>query len=331
MYATFVVICSVTLFLVGLRLSAFFSGSETGFYRVNFLRVSIDAQAGEPTAQQLVWFLKHPGHFVATTLVGNNVSNYLTTFAISMGAYGLWSRGGEGSEIIATLLLTPLVFILGELIPKSLYYRSPLKLLSRDVKFFRVCYFVFLPVSYPLIQISKLFDRVSKSQRKPGEQLLGRKRLVQVLGEGHREGLLTDVQSRLVNGLLEVASSAVTESMIPKSRIMGVSDSMSREDMREYARRLALTSVLVRGEEANSWYGYIRTIDLSIENRPLTAITRPLPTIDIKARKLEALVSMREQRQLYARVENDGDFIGVISDRGLTESLFRSVHLTQTT
>ena len=38
---------SLALFILGVRLSAFFSGSETGFYRVSFLRLSIDAHAGD--------------------------------------------------------------------------------------------------------------------------------------------------------------------------------------------------------------------------------------------------------------------------------------------
>ena len=74
------------LFFLGLRLSAFFSGCETGFYRASFLRLTIDAQAGDRIAGRLLWFARNPGYFVATTLVGNNVANYLTTFAIGLAA-----------------------------------------------------------------------------------------------------------------------------------------------------------------------------------------------------------------------------------------------------
>ena len=131
-----------------------------------------------------------------------------------------------------------------------------------------------------------------------------------------------------MNGLLDVAATPVTEAMIPHTRIMGMPDSAARQDIRDYARRLGLTSVLMRSDEADSWYGYVRTIDLVIENRPLSALVRPLPIVDIKARKLEALVHLREEGQLFARVENNGQFAGIISDRGLTESLFRSTQMT---
>ena len=78
------IIGAFALFLLGLRLSAFFSGAETGFYRVSFLRLSIDAHAGDRIAKRILWFAQHPSYFVATTLIGNNIANYLTTSAISL-------------------------------------------------------------------------------------------------------------------------------------------------------------------------------------------------------------------------------------------------------
>ncbi|MEZ6046353.1 MAG: hypothetical protein R3C11_12455 [Planctomycetaceae bacterium] len=41
---------SLVLLVIGLRLSFFFSGSETGFYRASFLRLNLDAQGGDKTA-----------------------------------------------------------------------------------------------------------------------------------------------------------------------------------------------------------------------------------------------------------------------------------------
>ena len=59
-------VAAIVIFVTGLRLSAFFSGSETGFYRVSFLQLSIDAQAGDTTAKRLCWYLRHPAPLQAT-------------------------------------------------------------------------------------------------------------------------------------------------------------------------------------------------------------------------------------------------------------------------
>ena len=67
---------ALALFIACLRLSAFFSGVETGFYRVSYLRVSIDAQSGDPIARRILWFCQNPSDFVITALIGNNVAQY---------------------------------------------------------------------------------------------------------------------------------------------------------------------------------------------------------------------------------------------------------------
>ncbi len=113
------------LFPVGLRLSAFFSGSETGFYRVSIPRLTIDAQAGDPVAQRLLWFARNPASFLSTTLVGNNLANYLTSFAVSMSVVRLIDGPADLWEVLATILISPVVYLFGELLPKNLYYRAP--------------------------------------------------------------------------------------------------------------------------------------------------------------------------------------------------------------
>ena len=73
---TFALIC----FFIGLALSAFFSGSETGMYRVSRIRLVLDGLSGGRVARGIIQLLNNPAIFVATTLVGNNIANYLVSF-----------------------------------------------------------------------------------------------------------------------------------------------------------------------------------------------------------------------------------------------------------
>jgi Mg2+/Co2+ transporter CorB len=109
----------ISLFFVGMRLSAFFSGSETGFYRLSTLQLSLQVQNGDSVARRLRYFVQHPERFVATTLVGNNVANYLTTLAIGICVTTVVTTSTGTVDIVATILLTPVVFIFGELLPTS--------------------------------------------------------------------------------------------------------------------------------------------------------------------------------------------------------------------
>jgi len=315
---------ALLLFVVGLRLSAFFSGVETGFYRVSFLRLSIDAQAGDRAARRIMNFVSDPSSFVATTLVGNNVANYLTTLAIGLSITIVADGGSGWMEIFATVMLSPVIFLFGELIPKNLYYRAPLQLLRRDISWLMLFHRLFRVFSFPLVGVARLIERFGGSRRGPLEPVLGRSRLAQVLDRGHQEGLLTDVQNRLVDGLMNTVNEPVVDSVTPVDRVLGVDDRTSRREILEYARKYGLTHVPVRRNADDcSWYGYVRVVDLAVSRRPVSGCIVEMPRIAADVSKLGALLTLHSAGVLYGAVAQDGVFIGLVSQRGLVEQLFR--------
>ena len=312
------------IFALGLRLSAFFSGSETGFYRVSYLRVSIAAHEGDRAAQRILWFTQNPGYFVATTLIGNNVANYLTTVAIGMAAAVYTTRSGW-TEIVSTLLVSPVVFIFGELLPKNLYYRAPLHLLRRDSLWFLWFYRAFLVVSWPLNLMSRLLQRWGDPSARPLALLLGRSRLVQVFKRGHEEGLLTEVQNRLVSGVMQTAPQPIGVSVTPAARVLGMADDASRQALLDFARRFGLTHVAVRrAGTQDEWYAYARTSDLIATQKPVMSLFRPMPRIDAAISKLETILALREAGAPVGVVYAGSRLVGTVTEHGLVEQLFRS-------
>lgn len=313
---------AVVLFLVGLRLSAFFSGAETGFYRLSPLRLAIDADGGDETARRLAWFAKRPSWFVATTLVGNNVANYATTLAIGLATVVFVGTGSGWIEIVATLLVSPIVFVFGELIPKSLFYRAPMALLRGATTPFTWFYRVFLPASLPLVGLARLIEKMSGGRDEL--DLLGRNRLVQALSQGRRHGLLTDVQNRLAHGVLDAGHESVRDTMTPLDRVFGMSEDVDRAAVLDYAGRLGLSHVCVH--DANRrWTGYLRVVDVAVSPRSVSALIRPLPEIDVTAAKLDTLIALIDAGESRgAVVDAEGRQIGIVSRQGLTEQLFRA-------
>ncbi|MEX0716789.1 MAG: CNNM domain-containing protein [Planctomycetaceae bacterium] len=321
---TIAAILAVLLFAIGVRLSAFFSGNETGFYRVSILRLSIDAQAGEPVARRLQWFVRKPAYFVATTLVGNNIANYIATLAIGIGTALFLAAGAWWVEVLATLAVSPVIFVFGELVPKNLYYQAPMHFLRHDARWFVLFYYLFLPFSFPLMLVAKLFERLAGGDERRLETAFGRARLVQVLREGRREGILTDVQNQLVHGLLFTAAQPVTDAMTPASRVLGVSEQATRSEILDYARRFGISHVAVhRADDPTVWHGYVRAADAAISHRPIAKLIRPMRRIDSTATKLETLLALRQVETTFGVVRRDETVLGVVSEHGLTEQLFR--------
>jgi putative hemolysin len=314
---------TLLLFLVGLRLSAFFSGVETGFYRVSFLRLNIDSQAGDRVAARLFWFLQNPSYFVATCLVGNNVANYLTTLAIGLFVGGRFEGDSGWEEVLATLFVAPIVFIGGELLPKNLYFRAPTQLLRKDASLFRAFYWLFLPISFPLIGIAKLFERFSKNSQRQGGLALERNRLAQLLSQGHREGILMDVQNRMVAGLMRLGQEQITSAMTPAYRIIGVEEGAARDEILSVARNYGAAYVAIRRkDQPDSWFAYARTIDVLLSPGP--PLVREMPQFTPRFNRLEALLALREQSARIGAVVEEGQVLGVVYEQGLIEALLRT-------
>jgi putative hemolysin len=310
---------AVVLFIAGCRLSAFFSGSETGFYRVSFLRLSIDAHTGDATAARLMWYVQHPEYFVATTLVGNNIANYLTTLAIGLAAGAVLEAEGAAVDVITTLLFSPVIFLFGELMPKNLYFRAPTTLLRRGLRWFDVCYRLFIPMSVPLVWLTRLIERVSGMTRHRMDFVLGRHRLIQVLSKGHEHGLLTAEQGQLVHGLLHEAALQPTDLMVPARQIRGVADGTDRDTILNFASTHGLTHVPVHARDsAYDWIGYLRVLDLKLSTQPVSSLLKPLMTLSESDTRLQALLALRDADCGIAVLQNaEGVTIGLLTERSL--------------
>lgn len=314
---------AVLLFIVGLRLSAFFSGTETGFYRLSLPRLNIDARVGDKRAQQLLWFARHPAYFVATCLIGNNFANYATTAAISWLVVLLFTPTHDAIDIAATLLMSPIIFQFGELLPKNIYYAVPSARLRRDIRWFRYFFRIFFVISYPLVLITRLFEQLSGQHHHPVEMLLGRNRFVQLMQHGREEGLVNDLQSRLTSGILQLAPQSVTASMTPVSRILGMPDSASREELLQFARHYGIAGIVIhRAGRPADWYGYLMVCDLIGAGRPKSFI-RPMPLIEARSSKLAALHQLQFAQATYGVVRSRGETLGIVARNGLIGQIFR--------
>ncbi|WP_437204502.1 CNNM domain-containing protein [Planctomicrobium sp. SH664] len=315
----------LVVFAIALRWSAFLSGSETGFYRLSIPRLSIDSRAGDPAAQGLLWFAQRPGYFVATCLVGNNIAHYICSAAIGSGMEQLVGKSSDSVEVLATLGAAPVIFLFGDLLPKNLYYLTPYSRLKREYPWFRWCYRLLFPITWPLVMLTRLLEKLSGQSQRPSELLLGRNRFLQLVLHGTNEGVLNDTQSRLANGLLQLAPQLVSASMIPANRILGIADNTTRTEMLNFARKFGVSAVAVhRAGKENAWYGYALVAELSLSTAASPRIY-PMPVFNTQTSKLEALYRLQAEDASYGLVLKEQAVLGIVAKNGLVEQIYRPV------
>lgn len=252
----------IFLFAVGLLLSAFFSGSETGLYRVSRVRLVLDALGGSTAAKGMVWLLNHPAIFVATTLVGNNLANYLTSLAVVMGVARIYGASSS-AELLGTVMMTPVVFVLGELFPKYLFYHAPYRLISATRPLLLSATLIFAPVSILIGLLGRALQQITGETPFRLRLVMARGELDQVLKHGHEAGILAAGQRELAQRLFEAGNQPAISFGVPANRFAVVDAPVDVDRARQQARRCNHPIVLVQRNERI--IGFLWYADLSVE------------------------------------------------------------------
>ena len=311
-------ILAIALFIVGLALSAFFSGSETGMYRVSRIRLVLDALSGSLPSRALVWLLNNPTIFIATALVGNNLANYLTSLATVLAVQAALGDGAA-AELLGTILMTPMIFVLGELLPKYLFYNAPYRLLQRVRPLLLVFTIAFLPVTLLLGLLGRALRKITGETPFRVQLEMARRELEQVLREGHEAGILAGSQRTLAQNVFQVGNQPAVRFGMPIGRLPAISDPADSEAAKAAARRHGHPIVLVR--QGDTVEGFLLFSDL------ITAGDQPPPILPVVLaqatdKHLAVLMRLYEAGSQVALLrDRDGRTRNIVTRRQLLQPL----------
>ena len=267
------IVFALLLGVASLVLGMAYAGMETAFYRASKLRLKLDALDGDAVAKRFLWFANNPGFFIATSLVGNNVTTYGASVAMVLfiGCV-LPHAAGIYVELASTLILTPILFVWGEMFPKNLSLNAPNKMLRVFSPIIAISYWLFLPLTAVLWVINKIIAAILKKSSETITMTLGRRELSGILIEGKNTGILSDTQRQLAEGIFNCSDRLIKNCAVPQSQLPTITTTMKPEYVLELARqfhRLALPvyeSDMV-ADNRDLPIGYVRTIDLEIAVR----------------------------------------------------------------
>ncbi len=314
------------LLIGGILLSAFFSGCETGFYRVTRVRLAIEALGGNWISQSLLWFANQPTLFVATTLIGNNLANYLTSLSAVMGCQRLFPLGGVWVDLLGPIVIAPVVFLGGELLPKNLFYDAPNRLLKRCAPALFVCTCLFAPVIILLWTFGRVVQLLSRTSPQELRLTLARRELAELISEGHEAGILRPVQQSLAQAMLAVAAQPVKSFASPSGRVLRVTTTMKKSDILRLAQRHRRTLLPVEDpRQKRQLVGYLRMVDLYLDDKP--TLPEPLPLVSLRDTQscLSALRMLSQAEDPLGHVVDDeGRTVGFVTGRELRMALLRA-------
>lgn len=312
----------IAMGIVGLVLSAFFSGMETGLYRVSRTRLVLDAMGGDLISRGLLWLTNLPALFVATTLTGNNLGSYMISLAIVAGI-GQFLGGGTVAELAAPLVLAPFLFVYDELLPKSLFLQAPNRLLRLGGPFFFIFTILFLPLSLLLWAFSWILAKLIAESPERVQMNLARRELRRVLREGREAGILHPAQQNLARGIFAKAQQPVGKLAVPLRGLPRARGDMSREDILGLARRYRVAEVAVEDAATGKLSGYVRVVEVGLAAEGGHLPLRQLQTFNKNEISIVALTQLQSTGESMAEVVDENrETVGLLSVAALRRPFF---------
>ncbi|PQO21783.1 hypothetical protein C2I36_16515, partial [Rhodobacteraceae bacterium WD3A24] len=204
--------------IVGLlALSGFFSGSETALTAASRGKLRSRADRGSKGADAALRITEDNESLIGSVLLGNNLVNIL---AASL-ATALFTRlFGESGVALATLVMTLLVLIFAEVLPKTYAITDPEAASSRVAPAIRVVVIVFAPVVGVVRLLVRGMLRLFGVRVDPGRHILSvRDEIAGAIALGHSEGAVHKHDRDLLLGALDLPDRTVEEVMLHRSQI----------------------------------------------------------------------------------------------------------------
>ena len=310
--------------LVFIALSALFSGSETGIYCANRLRLRLHSDRGLVRARRVRSLLEDEQQALAVILVGTNVANYLATVAAALLISRQFDLSDRQVELYTTLLVAPVLFVFGEVLPKNLFQRDPDRLLYRCSLALVVARKVLFPVVWGIRRISALVIAMVASDGQGQGPLNHRERVAALLREALADGDNAQAHGQLVERALQLSDTPIRSVMVPVGRVTAVSADADRAAFLEVVRRSRHSRFPVYEGDRTRIIGAVHVHALLSDStwRRVGERVQAAPNLPPDASVASTMVQVRRARLRLAIVQGaDGPWLGIATLQDLFEGI----------
>jgi len=192
--------------------AAFFAGLETGLLSADQLDLYLKKERGVYFARAADFLLLKPERLLSTTLIGTNLA--IVTAAITV-ASALRQHGLIASSWLGSLILSIVLLIFTEIVPKTFFRRHADTIAVRLAPVLVVFYFLFLPLALVLNTIVKGIFIFSREKKKTSKLPQSRDDLRLLIRLGSRESGLARAEHRVFEDIFDFRTTLAREVMIP--------------------------------------------------------------------------------------------------------------------
>ncbi len=319
----------LVIVVVCLGFSAFFSGTETGYMSVSRVRLRQSGRGNTSKGQRLLEQLKNIEDPIMTCLVGTNLFNVMVSAVVTMA---LTERFGVDGQWLAVVMVSALVIVFGEILPKVIYREFPEVMTLASVPGIEVAMVLLTPVRSLLRAYTGILHRlVPRNGAEEGEGL-DRRNLAALLLSNSVPTPGDRRFAQAVDRFMEVANLTLGPIMRPLGQLVTVGPETTAGACLEVAAQSGFSRLPITQEDGRQLQGYVLIRDLLFLSRdehhlPVPRkLWRSYLLVDVRMSPYELFEELRHQgQQLAVVVDPGGSPLGMITLEDLIESVIGSV------
>jgi len=325
----------ISIIILCLILSAFFSGMEIAFISSNKIYLEIEKKQDNFLSQILTKLTENPSKFIAAMLIGNNVA--LVVYGFYMGDLILnqiirlgYEFSNFTSFLVQTAISTFIVLITAEFFPKvffQIYANSLIRIFAIPAYLF---YRLFYYISTFFIWISDFILR--KFFKTEGDQVqlyfskieLGNYITEQMSSVEENEEVDSEIQ--IFQNALEFSGVKARDIMTPRTEIVDIDLFASVEELKQLFIETGYSKIVVSQNSLDDIVGYVHSFDLFKKPKTIKSVLMTVEFVPDTISIRDALnLLIKKRRNVAVVLDEHGGTSGIITIEDIVEELFGEI------
>lgn len=314
-------VIQLVILLILIILSAFFSSAETALSTVNRVRMRALEEEGNKRAARVNLILDNYGKMISTILIGNNIVNITASSLATILAQRINLIVG-----IATGILTIVVLLFGEIVPKTWANLNNEKIaLTYSGIIFGLMHLL-TPVIFVVDKLSNGILRLLHIDPNKKPSAMTETELKTYVNVSHEDGVIESEEKEMIYNVFDFSDAVAKDIMIPRINMVTVSVDASYGDVLQVFRESMYTRLPVYQEDKDNIIGLVNIKDFILsddqEHFSVHSIMREAHYTYEYKKSADLLLEMREITMNVAFVLNEyGATVGMITLEDLLEEI----------
>ncbi|MFA5094454.1 MAG: hemolysin family protein [Candidatus Omnitrophota bacterium] len=210
-------------------MSAFFSMSETALISLNKIKLRHLVSKGAKNAKMVQQLVSKPERLITSILVGNNLVN--TAISVIGAIIFVFFLGDEMGMVAATVFVTMVLLIFGEIIPKMFAVQRSERVSLAIAKPIKLLVTVFDPLAKLFTKLGNATIKLFGGEVKQRSPLISEEEIRLMIELGKEEGVVGDEERKMLHRIFEFGDTRVNEVMIPLSEMVAIDIDADPEEL----------------------------------------------------------------------------------------------------